>query len=377
MTGHSGYNDPFSSSTSSIQYSLPSITSQQTLNNIVPPSHPTAVSVTSTPPPPMMNSNLLYPHTTNLNSPQNYNGSYNFNKRSQVKFTPKYKRKSQQRDPYDSDNESNHSRQSYRSQRDQHPLVLPSHSVSNKIEDEQPAPRREKYRDRGGIGLQNITEGDEQKQHEKNKSTLAELVGSKHLDALQMRDSHGGIMNLTKDGIFTPPPRAPIKQFEYINPTVMNEEEYENDIVKPHAGYNQGSTASNSKVQPMESKTEFVDANDEMADAASTTQNTMVSLLAGDDGLGAVINDELNLSSPPRRPVQRENSNNHLVPMKNNNNALPHLRDGDEDQSADEHEVNLHFSNNEDDLDAANTINNLYGDITKGPRLQKLSSFGM
>lgn len=377
MTGRQ-YSNPYSASDSSIQYSLPSITSQQTLNNIVPPSHPTAVSVTSTPPPPMMNGSLLYPQSTNLNNPQNYNGSYNFNKRTngthQVRFTPKYKKKghqspkreqSPQREPYefsdDNDNDSN-------KDRDQHPLVLPSHSVSNKVEDEEPEPSNMR-RNRGGIGLQNITEEDEHKHaHEKNKSTLAELVGSKQLDALQMNDSHGGIMNMNKDGIFTPPPRAPMKQFEYINPTVMNEEDYENDIVKPHAGYN-----VNSKVQPLESKTDFVNASDEMADAGSTAQNTMVSLLAGDDGYGAAINDELNLSSPPMRP--RENSNNHLAPLKNNN-TLPHLRDGDEDISADEHEVNLHYSNNNsnEDMDAANTIANLYGDITKTPKLQ---SFGM
>ena len=360
------YNDPYSSSTSSIQYSLPSITSQQPLNNVIPPSHPMAVSVTSTPP--LMSSSLY-----SLNSAQNYNGSYNYNKRNgshQVKFTPKYKKKARS---YESDNESNHSQQSDRNC----PLVLPSHSVSNQIEDEPDPPQRNKY----GVNLQNIAESAEV-DHVENTSTLAELVGSKELDALQMSDNNGGLNKKRRNQErYTPPPRSPMAHFEYMKPTV-NESEYENDIVKPHAGYSQGvanNNIRNSRVQPIESTTDYVNANDEMADAAST-KNTMVSLLTGGDEYGGSIDDNENALARPMRPRGNStHSRNHLVPIQNHNDntvALPHLRDGDDDQDSHDNEtneVNLIYST-DDDMNAANTITNVYGDITKKT---KLDSFGM
>eukprot|EP01084_Bolivina_argentea_P229560 387414_1 len=86
-------NNTYSQSQQIQNYNLPSITCQQQINNIMPPSYPSTINVTASPPPIMIGNN-------------NYN-DINYSKK-QIKFTPKYKKKRiHNSSPYESiDNKS-------------------------------------------------------------------------------------------------------------------------------------------------------------------------------------------------------------------------------------------------------------------------------
>merc|ERR1712228_966900 len=181
-------------------------------------------------------------------------------------------------------------------------------------------------------------------------------VGSKQINALHAQESENmnsmDFESLDDDDhneedeyqrLDTPPPRAP-NEFQHFKTSITNESQYENDIVKPHDGYNKAALIQT------QSTTEYLDSNQQIAVInKQNNNNSMLSLLM-DDGTGYNDNMQKNIKKK-KNHHQTFDSDKLLAPL-NNHSKLPQLS---EYASSDNetNEVQLHLD--------GNTLTSLYG----------------